>query len=820
MLRFSLKILMGMMLLGVIILSLISMVVIPELPDIETLRDVKMQIPLRIYSQDGSLIAEFGEMRRIPISIDETPQQLINAFIAAEDDRFYEHPGVDWQGILRAAINLVKTGEKTQGGSTITMQVARNFFLSNEKFYMRKINEIFLALKIEQELTKDEIMELYLNKIFLGQRAYGIGAAAQVYYGSNVNELSLPQMAMIAGLPKAPSTINPVSNKARAKERLDYVLGRMLERGFIDQAEFDLASQAPITASLHKPAVQLDAPYVAEMVRMQLVEQYGDVATTAGYKVITTIRDKNQAAANHALRSAVLEYDTRHGYRGPESQVQPASVNINESAAQLLEPFQVIANLYPAIITEIREQSVSAYLTGIGPIDIGWDGLKWASKFINENYRGPAPKSANEIVSVGDIIRVIEDDQGQWKLSQLPEVEGGLVSFDPNNGATLALTGGFDFYRSNFNRVTQARRQPGSGFKPFIYSAALEEGFTTASIINDAPLVREIVGVEEAWRPENYSGKYYGPTRFREALIHSRNIVSIRLLDAIGIDKALQHIAKFGFDTDALPHTLSLALGSGDLSPWQMASAYCVLANGGFRVEPYFIERIEDDSGDLIFQAEPAIVCKNCAEAVSGLEPATPDFASVDTGGDSIQLTADAPSSEISTPIQRYAQRTVDAQNIWIMNSITRDVVKRGTATRALELKRQDLSGKTGTTNDQHDAWFFGYNSSVVAVSWVGFDDFGGLGINEVGGRAALPMWIDYMRVALADVPESILIEPAGLVTARIDPATGELASADNPDAIFEVFRATNVPGAQSDASTANTFENAGPDVQTPEHLF
>ncbi len=821
MLRFSLKILMALMLLGAIILSLLSMVVIPELPDIETLRDVKMQIPLKVYSHDGSLIAEFGEMRRIPISIEQTPQQFIDAFIAAEDDRFYEHPGVDWQGIVRAAFNLVMTGEKAQGGSTITMQVARNFFLSNEKFYMRKINEIFLALKIEQELTKAEILELYLNKIYLGQRAYGIGAAAQVYYGSTIQDLTLPQIATIAGLPKAPSNINPVTSKEKARDRRGYVLRRMLDLGFISQQDFDLADNTPMNASLHRPAVQLEALYVAEMVRIQLVEQYGDDATTAGYKVTTTIRDKNQAAANHALRSAVLEYDTRHGYRGPEGHVQPGSVNINESAAQLLEPFPVIANLYPAIVTEVREQSVSAYLTGIGPIDISWDGLKWASKYINENYHGPAPKSANEIASVGDIIRVIEDDMGQWTLSQLPEVEGALVSFDPNNGATLALTGGFDFYRSNFNRVTQARRQPGSGFKPFIYSAALEEGFTTASIINDAPLVREIVGVEEAWRPENYSGKYYGPTRFREALIHSRNIVSIRLLDAIGIDKALQHIAKFGFDTDKLPHTLSLALGSGDLSPWQMASAYCVLANGGFRVEPYFIERIADDSGNLVFQAEPAIVCNNCAVAVSSIEPEpAPTAASVDTGPTSIQPTADTPPSEISTPSQRYAQRTVDPQNIWIMNSITRDVVKRGTATRALELKRQDLSGKTGTTNDQHDAWFFGYNPSVVAVSWVGFDDSGGLGINEVGGRAALPMWIDYMRVALANVPESILVEPAGLVTARIDPATGELASADNADAIFEVFRAGNVPTAQSDASTTNTFEHTGADVQTPQQLF
>lgn len=812
------------MLLGAVTLTVIASIVIPDLPDIEALRDVKMQIPLRVYSHDGSLIAEFGEMRRIPVSIKETPQQMINAFIAAEDDRFYVHPGVDWQGILRAAINLLVTGDRAQGGSTITMQVARNFFLSNEKTYMRKINEIFLALKIEQELDKDEILELYLNKIYLGQRAYGIGAAAQVYYGTGIGNLDLAQIAMIAGLPKAPSTTNPITSSVRSTERRGYVLGRMLDLGFITADEFARANDAIETASLHKPAVQSEAPYVAEMARLEMVRQYGDEATTAGYKVYTTIRDRNQAAANHALRSAVIEYDVRHGYRGPEGHVEPDSISNPESAAQLLLKYPVIANLYPAVVTGVREQSVSVYLSGIGSIDIGWEGLQWARKYLSENSRGAAPKTASEILAPGDIIRVVEDDEGKWKLSQLPEVEGALVSLDPNNGATLALTGGFDFYRSNFNRVTQARRQPGSGFKPFVYSAALEEGFTTASIINDAPLVREIAGVEEAWRPENYSGKYYGPTRFREALIQSRNIVSIRLLDSIGVDKALGHIARFGFDTDKLPHTLSLALGSGDLSPWQMASAYCVFANGGYRVEPYFIERIINDSNTVIFEANPAIVCRECQDTPATPEPAISaeqDAASIASNagpGESPAVTDQVPVA--IRPTQRYAERAVDAQNIWIMNSITRDVVRRGTATRALELKRQDLAGKTGTTNDQHDAWFFGYNPSVVAVAWVGFDDFHGLGTNEVGGRAALPMWIDYMRVALDGIPESVLVEPPGLVTARIDPATGKLASADNPDAIFEVFRANNVPTGQEGPEGQNPFQPRGPEVHTPQQLF
>ncbi len=823
MLRFSLKILLSLMLLGVITLSVVSLIVIPELPDIEALRDVKMQIPLRIYSRDRSLIAEFGEMRRIPVDIDQTPQQMINAFIAAEDDRFYQHPGVDWQGILRAAINLVLTGEKAQGGSTITMQVARNFFLSNEKSYMRKINEIFLALKIEQELSKAEILELYLNKIYLGQRAYGIGAAAQVYYGSTIQDLTLPQIATIAGLPKAPSTTNPVTSREKAGERRTYVLGRMLDLGFISQQEYEQAKNSPVTGSLHRPAVQIDAPYVAEMVRLAMVEKYGDDAMIAGYKVYTTIKDKNQAAANNALRSAVLDYDIRHGYRGPEGQVQLDSSRMNESAPALLEKFTVIANLYPAIVTEVREQSIAAYLSGIGQIDISWDGLKWASRQKNENYKGAPPKTAAEIVAPGDVIRVIEDDTGNWRLAQLPDVEGALVSMDPNNGATLALAGGYDFYRSNFNRVTQARRQPGSGFKPFVYSAALEAGFTTASIINDAPLVRETAGVEEAWRPENYSGKYYGPTRFREALIQSRNIVSIRLLDAVGIERALEHIAKFGFDTDKLPHTLSLALGSGDLSPWQMASAYCVFANGGYKVDPYFIDRIEDDNGNVLFQENPAIVCANCAEStpLTGLPPVNDNLQAVSLEAGTHTSTTDSTPNESVLTGPRYAKRVVDAQNIWIMNSITRDVVRRGTATRALELKRNDLSGKTGTTNDQHDAWFYGYNPAVVAVTWVGFDNFRGLGTNEVGGRAALPMWIDYMRVALADVPQSILVEPPGLVTARIDPTTGKLASADNPNAIFEVFRAGHVPPAAEAGDNGMKLPGPqGPQTPAPQQLF
>jgi penicillin-binding protein 1A len=843
MLRFGLKLLVILSLLGVLTLTVVSFIIIPTLPDIELLRDVQMQVPLRVYSANNSLIAEFGEKRRVPVSINETPQQMIDAFIAAEDGRFYEHPGVDWRGILRAVVNLVLTGEKSQGGSTITMQVARNFFLTREKTYLRKLNEIYLSLKIERELTKNEILELYLNVVFFGQRAHGVGAAAQVYYGTTVDKLTLPQIAMIAGLPQAPSTTNPVTNRNRATLRRNYVLSRMFEEGYITQEQYLESDSTPITASLHSPSVELEAPYVAEMVRREMQEKYGDDSTTMGYRVYTTIRNKNQVASNHALRSAVQEYDTRHGYRGAESHIELSEDSITEEQKKLLETFPVIANLYPALVTSVHDQSITVHLTGIGLIDIGWDGLNWARKHIDENFRGPEPTIANSFIQPGDIVRIIEDDQGQWRLSQLPSVEGAFISLNPRNGETLALTGGFDFYRSNFNRVIQAKRQPGSGFKPFIYSSALHNGYTAASIINDAPLVREYPGIEDTWRPENYSGRYYGPTRLREALINSRNIVSIRLLDAVGIDKTLKHISKFGFDIEALPHSLSLALGSGDLSPWEIASAYCVFANGGYLVEPYFIDRIEDNDGNIIYQAAPLVVCEECVQDketdklgnISGeimemiSESGDQEIIDISHTDEAekfeiVMLEIDTPDIDKnpadSTVHKRYAPRVIDEQNIWLMNSITRDVIRRGTGMRARVLNRNDLSGKTGTTNDQHDAWFFGYNPNIVGVAWVGFDDFRPMGRSEVGGRAALPMWIDYMRVVLKDIPEITLVQPPDLVTVRIDPDTGQLASADNPYAIFEVFRAENAPTSVAEESSEGPFESEPIETVPPLRLF
>jgi len=788
MLRFLSKSLLGIFILGTLLIVLATLYIVPDLPDIDILRDVRMQVPLRVYSHDGSLIAEFGEKRSVPVTIGDAPPGLLQAFIAAEDDRFYAHPGVDWQGILRAAFALIRTGERRQGGSTITMQVARNFFLSRERSYVRKLNEIFLALKIERELTKDQILELYINKIYLGQRAYGAGAAAQVYYGSALSDLNLAQLAMIAGLPKAPSTTNPVSDPVKAGERRAYVLRRMLEVGFIDQAEFERADSAPITASLHRPDIDLEAPYIAEMVRKQLTDEYGDEAYTAGYNITTTIRDKNQIAANHAIRIALLQYDERHGYRGAEHHYDLKGPAEEAQWKQSLAPHSAIGQLFPAIITRVRERSVSAYLSGIGPIDIEWGGLKWARQYIDENLRGPKPETADQILKVGDIVRVRENEQGEWQLSQIPAVDGGLVSLDPDNGATLALVGGLDFYRSKFNRITQAERQPGSSFKPFIYSAAMEHGFNPASIINDAPVVYNDPGLGNRWRPKNYSGKTFGPTRLRVALRKSRNLVSIRLLHELGVQTTLKHIAKFGFDTDELPRNLSLALGSGAVTPWRLAGAYTVFANGGYRVEPHFIERIETYDGKLVFAADPVTVCGECPMArEKQADGVTEEGESIETDGR--EKVSAIPEDK------KIAPGVVAPDNIWIMNNLTRDVVRRGTGVRAYrELKRDDLSGKTGTTNEQRDAWFAGFNADVVAVAWVGFDNFGPLGSREVGGRAALPMWIEYMRIALEGTSRSMLERPAGIVNIRINRETGCPTSADDKDAMFEVFMADRLP--------------------------
>ena len=833
----------------------------PKLPSAETLRDVRLQVPLRVYTRDDQLIAEFGEKRRTPLRLDEVPERLIQAFLAGEDDRFFEHPGVDWQGLTRAVLHLVRTGEKGPGGSTITMQVARNFFLTREKTYIRKLNEILLALKIEREFSKEEILELYVNKIFLGQRAYGVGAAAQVYYGRPVAELTLPQIAMIAGLPKAPSRFNPVADPEQAVVRRNYVLRRMLELDYIAQDEHDAARDAPVTAKVHGLAVEVEAPYLAEMVRAHMEETYGEDAYTAGYKVRTTIDGRLQHAADAALRQTLLEYDSRHGFRKPERHV--ATGDVAPSPQRVLADIPEVGGLVPAVVTSVEVRNVAAWARNEGPVEIELESMKWARPYINVNSFGEEPKGADAVLEAGDVIRLQRAGDG-WSIAQIPAVEGALVSLDPDDGSILALTGGFDFYRSKFNRATQAKRQPGSSFKPFIYSAALEHGYTAASIINDAPVVYEDESLTGAWRPENYSGKFFGPTPLRTALFKSRNLVSIRLLREIGIDFALDHIAKFGIDAASLPRGLSLALGSGELTPLEVATGYGVLANGGYAVEPYFIERVLDGDDTLVHAADPLVVCRDCEDVeataasasaalagdgdvdVDSVPPAGDwDAGSVPLAGDrnagsappvgdgnvdSVPPTGDgdtgfappvaavaAAGTERSGFVRR-APRAIDARNAWLMCSLLRDVIRRGTGRKALVLERDDLAGKTGTTNDQFDAWFSGFAPGLVATAWIGFDEFRPLGRRETGARAALPMWIAYMKEALEGVPQRENPPPEGIVTVRIDPETGELAGASHEGAVFESFRAERVPKKRVAERTTGGEEPGAETVQ--EKLF
>ncbi len=785
---------------GALAVAAVVFYVEPTLPPIGDLKDVRMQVPLRVFARGGELIGEYGEMKRTPLAYKDIPEQMVKAVLAAEDDRFFEHPGVDYQGLLRAAGHLLKTGEKGQGGSTITMQVARNFYLSREKTYSRKITEILLALKIERELTKEDILELYLNKIYLGQRAYGVAVAAQVYYGKDIHDLNLAQFAMIAGLPKAPSASNPVTNPVAALARRNYVLGRMLTLGFITQEQYDKARANGVTASLHALGTDLEAPYVAEMARAWMVDKYGTDAYTAGYRVYTTVDAHLQDIANKALRNDLLAYDQRHGYRGPEGHVDLSNKISFDQWDDALAAYGTVGSLLPALVVEVDDQSAIAYNPTIGMVPLEWAGLVWARPYMDDNTLGATPAHAGDILKNGDIIRIQWQDDCNFHLAQVPAVSGALVSLRPVDGAIQALVGGFDFYNSKFNRVTQAERQPGSNFKPFVYSAALDKGFTPATVVNDAPVVFEDSELEGSWRPENYSGRFFGPTRLREALIHSRNLVSIRVLRSIGVSYAINYLGRFGFAADKLPRDLSLALGSASLTPLEVARGYTVFANGGFLVDPYYIARVEDPNGQIIYQAAPVRACPEC-EQNSGVQPVA------STGDDAPKVHA--------------APRVVEARNAYIMTTMMQDVIRYGTGRQALALGRHDLAGKTGTTNEQRDAWFSGFNAGLVTTTWVGFDTPRPLGNAETGARAALPMWIDYMGSALQGVPEVPLHQPPGLVTARIDPETGEFTTPGNSNGIFEVFRAENVPAHPNETnSTGNTGAASGDGGNISEQLF
>jgi len=779
----------------------------PQLPSTETLKDVRLQVPLRIYSRDERLMAEYGEKRRIPLSYDQIPERVHQAFLSAEDDRFFQHPGVDYHALLRAAIQLALTGQRRQGGSTITMQVARNFFLSREKTYTRKLKEIFLALRIERELSKQEILELYLNKIYLGNRAYGIGAAAHVYYGRTVDELDLAQTAMLAGLPKAPSSSNPIANPERAIQRRAYVLGRMQQLGFITAQESEQAKETPVSARLHSTQVELRAPYVAEMVRAEVVRRYGEEAYTRGLNIYSSIDSRLQEAANSALRGAMQSYDKRHGYRGPAGQTEVAPDPSGDSLKTILADLPKVAGLERGVVVAVEKQSVDVLLRNGETRTIGWQGLKWARRYVEVNRRGPAPKQADAILAPGDLIYLLEetDKEGQpyLRLAQIPSVSGALVAIEPEDGTIGALIGGYDFYLSKFNRVTQARRQPGSGFKAFIYSAALEAGFTPASLINDAPLVIRNASKDGDWRPQNYSGKWFGLTRLRIGLYKSRNMISIRLLRAMGVDFALQHAARFGFDPDKLPANLTLALGSGEVTPLEMARGYAVLANGGFLVDPYFIDRIEEGGETLLYQATPLRVCHECPES------------SLQEAGEAEIVDEPVTERPPGDGPPAHAPRVLSAQNQYLMASMMKDVIRRGTGTRARSLGRSDLAGKTGTSNEQRDAWFSGFNPGLVAVAWVGFDSFAPLGRKEVGGRVALPAWITFMEEALEGVEERGWDMPDGIVTARIDPKSGKPAAAGAKNAVFEVFRKGNIGRPGASAASPVSAPAGSDDVQS-----
>ena len=762
----------------------------PTLPDVATLRDVRLQVPLRIYTRDGRLIAQIGEQRRVPVTFAEIPKQMVDAFLAAEDDHFYEHSGIDAGGLLRAVYVSAVSHEARQGGSTITMQLARNMFLTPEKQIRRKLREIFLALRIESEFSKQEILTLYLNKIFLGYRSYGVAAASEVYFGKPLAELSLAEMATIAGLPKAPSTINPITSPERAINRRAYVLRRMLDAGYISQAQHDEAARAPMESQEHGPRVEIDAPFVAEMVRAELVSRFGEEAYSAGYKVTTTVDSRLQHTADWSLRATLLEYDRRHGYRGPVAHTEPGS----PQADHALETRPIVGGLWPAIVTGVNARDIVVRVRSGQTLTVPWEGgLAWARPGDDKGGLGAAPKTPSDIVSAGDLIYVLPTGNGQAFLAQIPLVQGAFVSLDPQDGAILALVGGFDFYQSKFNRAAQAKRQPGSSFKPFIYSGALEKGFTPASVILDAPIVLDAQGSGESWRPSNDEKSFSGPTRMRDALARSRNLVSIRILRAIGIDYATNYATRFGFTEEELPHNLTLALGTPQLTPLQMATAYSVFANGGFKVSSYLIDRIEDASGQVVFLAEPAVACPGCVSEHP--EQPAPVFDAV--GSADGVVTRRGPSTGTTGLDDKHlAPSVISAANAFIMTDLMKDVIRRGTARRALVLKRDDIAGKTGTTNDRRDTWFSGFNAGIVATAWVGFDQERSLGANEEGGHTALPMWVYFMGEAMRGQGERRLRQPEGVATARISPATGQLAAAGDPNGVFEFFLAGKLPGS------------------------
>lgn len=785
----------------------------PSLPSVEAMRQIELQVPLRVYSRDGQVIAQIGEQRRIPVTFEQVPPMVRQAFIAAEDDRFFEHSGFDYQGILRSMMVNLLPGYRLEGASTITQQTAKNLFLTNDRTWRRKGQEMFLTYRIEQEFSKEEILGLYLNVIHFGKRAYGVAAAADLYFGKTLDQLTLAEAATLARVPQAPSRFNPINNPTAAAQRRTYVLRRMRELGFIDTEAERRAAAEKIFARVHVQSFEVEAPYVAEMARLELVQRFGAAAQNEGYKIYTTIEPVQQGAANEALRTGLLDYDRRHGWRGARATVSIPANGDEAAIEELLEEQPVSGGVLPALVLEVQDKSARVYARGSGIVTLPWEGISWARPKVNGRL-GKSPKSAREILARGQIIHVTLQPTPQ--LAQIPEAAAALVALSPADGAITALVGGFDYFDVNagkFNRAIQAKRQPGSGYKPFLYSAALENGFTPSSLVLDAPFVIDDPRMEEAWRPENSSGDFGGPTRLREALVKSRNLVSIRVLQAIGMGPAMAYTERFGFDRASLPRNLTLSLGTMSATPLQVAAGYAVFANGGHRIQPWFIERIVDPQGQVVFEATPRRVARECdppeaitASETPAIEAATAQNADAEEAGEAEALPL--PTS-CKLPATQVAPRVISSQNAWLITDMLRDVITRGTGRRALALGRSDVAGKTGTTNEARDTWFNGYNPTLVASVWVGFDQLRPLGEGEEGSRTAVPIWTDFMAKALKGVPDRPWPVPGGLVQVRISPVTGEIASADDPDAIFETFMTDRLP-------TGGVLGEAGMDPARP----
>ena len=773
----------------------------PSLPSTQAMRTLELQVPLRVYTRSGALIAQIGEQRRIPVTYEQIPELVKRAFLAAEDDRFFAHHGIDYLGVVRAVLIDLISGDKTQGASTITMQAARNMFLTLDKTYRRKLQETFVTYEMEHEFTKSEIFGLYLNVIFFGQRAYGVAAASETFFGKPLDQLTVAEAATIAGIPKAPSHYNPIVNPQLATGRRSYVLRRMRELGFIDAATADAANKEPMQARTHAPLFDVEAPYIAEMARLELRQRFGPTAESSGYKVVTTIDGRLQAAANRAVRIGLIEYDRRHGWRGPAGHVELAKAK-PEQLDELVDEYASVGNLSPAVVASVAGKSARVYVKTRGFAQIEWDGLSWARKVAGNEAPGPAPKSADDVLARGDVVYVVADPYGHAQLAQVPEAQSALVALDPDDGSIAALVGGFDYFTNKYNRVIQAKRLPGSGFKPFLYSAALENGFTPASVLLDAPFVLEGAGLEQAWRPENSSRQFGGPTRLREALVRSRNLVSIRLLRELGTGYAIDYMARFGFDPRILPQNLTLALGTLQATPLEIATGYAVFANGGYRVQPYFIDRIENAAGEVVWHAAPRVVCDECQHPVSLSD--VPLSGSPDEALRNADAVRGGPGP---LPPEQLATRVISAQNAYIMADMMGDVIKGGTGRRALALGRSDIAGKTGTTNEVKDTWFNGFTRNLVATVWVGFDQERPLGESEEGAKTALPIWIHFMREALKGVPERQRPMPDGLVTLRISPQSGALVSAENPDGVPEIFMAEHLPASGDQGSMAQSAE-------------